>query len=291
MMSRAATSILAASVLAVLSSAPSAARTNDRDAEFAASVAAARAAVPAPKTAAPAAPAAGASAAKVPAACPDAKELETAFDVRLVDSLGRATDLRFEYADCSEEPRNDYLPPYTERSYKGPDSYALTIVTDEGKPGSDVLLSRANVWVGRFGYHENARLVSGERLAGGEVVVAKGRDQIKYQASLRAASGTFARTRVCDEGVRRLVGSAARDADGRVSTGFGRGGPGLVLLTAAKAYYYHEDCDICAELDECDLDTGATRAVITAHGVSCSDIAPYRPERGELYSACDGVPR
>lgn len=290
-MSRAETSFLAA-VLAVLSIPAAAQVRTDRDGDFAAAVSAARAAVPAPRALAkPAALVAAQTGPKVPASCADAKELETSYDVRLIDASGHKIDLRFEYAGCDEEPRNDYLPPYTERSYKAADGYGLTITTNEGEEGSDVLLSRGTAWIGRFGYQKNAKVVSGEEIATNDVVIAQGRDQVKYGAILRATYGVFAQTKICDEGIKKLAGSSPRGSDGKVSTGFSRGGPSLVLLNNAKAYYYHEDCDICAELDVCDLTTGATGAVITAHSVSCSDMNPYRQERGEIYSACEGNPR
>jgi len=40
-----------------------------------------------------------------------------------------------------------------------------------------------------------------------------------------------------------------------------------VLLTATDAYYYHEPCDICADVTKCALQSGALRTTIAAHVV------------------------
>lgn len=58
----------------------------------------------------------------------------------------------------------------------------------------------------------------------------------------------------------------------------------LVLQTSKEAYYYYEDCDICAEIDKCDLKTGAVKRVVAAHSAGCSDIAPFAA--GAVYNAC-----
>lgn len=58
----------------------------------------------------------------------------------------------------------------------------------------------------------------------------------------------------------------------------------LVLQTVKEAYYYYEDCDICAEIDKCDLNTGAVSRVVVAHSAGCSDIARFAA--GAVYSAC-----
>jgi hypothetical protein len=284
-------------VLAALAAVPAAAQSTDRDAAFSAAVSEVQAAVSQTNTALPktmgAAPRRAALAAAAPAqasSCPDAKELETAFVLTIA---GR--DMDFAYAGCRQEERNDYQAPYTERSYKGPDGYGLSIVTSNGwEPGhdydgatSEVLLSKGQDWVGRFGEIANAKLVSGEAVNAGAVTVP---GAAAAQATLRAADGVFPQTRACDAGIAKLAGSSPRDSQGKVATGFGQG-PSLVLLTDSQAYYYHEDCDICAELDACDLKTGATRAAIVAHSVSCSDLNPYRMERGEVFSSCGGSPR
>jgi hypothetical protein len=60
----------------------------------------------------------------------------------------------------------------------------------------------------------------------------------------------------------------------------------LMMLTATTAYYYSEDCDICASLDACDLKTHVVRNVITAHSVSCSDLDSIRKKEKVLYDSC-----
>ena len=58
----------------------------------------------------------------------------------------------------------------------------------------------------------------------------------------------------------------------------------LVLQTAKEAFYYYEDCDICAEIDKCDLKTGAVSRVVAAHSAGCSDIAKFA--KGAVYNSC-----
>lgn len=61
------------------------------------------------------------------------------------------------------------------------------------------------------------------------------------------------------------------------------GGWSLWLLTDAAAYYYHEDCDICAAVDRCELLTGAMTEWKSAHSVSCGEAAPLKQGRQVLY--------
>jgi hypothetical protein len=265
----------------ILVLAAAAAQSTDRDADFAGAVSAAQAALQQntlPQTMGTAAAKAAVQAAAAPAAksqsCPDAKELETSF-VLIV--AGR--ELPFTYAGCDQEERNDYLAPYTERSYKGLDGFGLTIVTKNGwEPGgnydgttSEVLVSKGKDWVASSGEIANAKLVSGQTVDVGTFKV--------------HMAGDYPQTRVCDQGIKKLAGYSPRDSQGKVAVGFNTY-PSLVLLNDSQAYYYHEDCDICAELDVCDLKTGQTRAALVEHSVSCSDMDPYRQERGEVYSAC-----
>lgn len=87
-----------------------------------------------------------------------------------------------------------------------------------------------------------------------------------------------------------------RDAKGTQLRGFDKAyyteyGPlalSLVLQTAGEAYYYYEDCDICAEIDRCDLKTGEIRRVVAAHSADCSDL-PKVPA-GAVYNACPAAP-
>jgi hypothetical protein len=83
-----------------------------------------------------------------------------------------------------------------------------------------------------------------------------------------------------------------RDAQGRQLRGFEsvyytENGPlnvALVMQTAKEAFYYYEACDICAEIDKCDLKTGQLTRVVAAHSADCSDLAHYAA--GAVYSAC-----
>lgn len=70
------------------------------------------------------------------------------------------------------------------------------------------------------------------------------------------------RLKACDAAVERMGGVY--------------GGYELYLLTDTHAYYYHENCDICAELDRCDLQTQEVGMVFSAHSVSCEDMEPFR---------------
>src|SRR3569832_840518 len=109
-----------------------------------------------------------ASPAKAPSSCADAKELETSFELAVAFRGGvEPRIMAFDYAGCSEEGRNDYLPAYTERSYKGADGYGLTIVTNDGASSSEVLVSKGKDWIGQYPALSNAALVSGDPVAAG----------------------------------------------------------------------------------------------------------------------------
>jgi hypothetical protein len=222
-----------------------------------------------------------ASPAKPITSCPDAKELETPFELTVTYADGRKPlALSFEYAGCEEVGRNDYLPPYTERSYKGADGYGLTIVTNDGEAGSDVLVSKGKDWVGRFGYQANAALVSGNPIAAGE---------LGGKAALRdSAKPLYPQLKTCETADwSKASGSGAPTrSGGKPDMGFGRGGPSLVLLTKTAAFYYHEDCDICAEVTKCELATGKLTSTIAAHSVECADLSKVRSEPGAVYDAC-----
>jgi hypothetical protein len=223
--------------------------------------------------------AAVAASAKPITSCPDAKELETPFQLTVTFADGRKPlNLSFEYEGCEERGRNDYLPPYTERSYKGADSYGLTIVTNDDETDSEVLVSKGADWVGRFGKIENATLLSGNPLAAGTVE--------KGKAVLRdSAKPVYPQLKACESAV-----GAPRDAAGYPETGYGSNGPSLVLLTNSAAYYYHQDCDICAEVTKCELATGKLSSAIAAHSVDCGDLKPY--SKDAVYDACaDGASR
>jgi len=198
-----------------------------------------------------------------PASCSPAPELEVSFQLR-VPKAPEPVELK--YAGCSEEDRDDLLSGYTERHYEGKDGYALTLVTSHGDGAhaargedraSDVLVSKGSDWVARFGEVANAELLSGR------VFQASG-------FSLSSAKTRTPSTFACEAKLPKAV----------------YGPNQLWLLTKTKAYFYREDCDICAELDSCDLATQAVKAEIVSHSVSCADLEPYRKGQTIAYDAC-----
>lgn len=94
----------------------------------------------------------------------------------------------------------------------------------------------------------------------------------------------FAALPVCEAALKKALGADLRDYRGAIVKGFSRGG-GLVLLTKTDAYYYHEDCDICAEVTRCSLKDGAVSTLKAAHSVDCGDLAPLL-KKDVAYSAC-----
>jgi acyl-coenzyme A thioesterase PaaI-like protein len=78
--------------------------------------------------------------------------------------------------------------------------------------------------------------------------------------------------------------SAPVRTEGKVDLGWIRGGTSLVLLTKTAAYYYHEDCDICAEVTKCELATGRLSSAVVAHSVDCADMKPY--SKDVVYDSC-----
>ena len=77
--------------------------------------------------------------------CADAKELEIPFVLSFAETAIRPVPLHFAYDGCDTMPRNDYQPPYTERSYKGEYGYTLKIVTDEGGVSSVMTMGTSEV--------------------------------------------------------------------------------------------------------------------------------------------------
>ena len=199
-----------------------------------------------------------AASSKIGKDCSEAKELETRFELKVTFPGGaQPLDISFTYSGCREEGRNDYLPPYTDRGYEGRDGYALTIVTEEGESKSEVLLSHDKEWF-RFGKIANASLVSGDLLTVGKLLTGTA----TLRGVPRELSEKFPQLKACDAEASKLF------------TYYGAGR--LMLLTDAGAYYYHEDCDICAAIDVCDLKTHAMKNIVSAHSAGCSDLAPYR---------------
>lgn len=207
----------------------------------------------------------------LPNSCADAKDqLERRFQLEIHGN--KTQSVSFVYAGCREEGRNDYLPPYTERSYKSDKGdYVLVIVTNEGEAQSEVLLwsEGAKEWIGRFGSIANAKLASGEWVDSLKV--------LKTPAELRGVELTmlerFPQLKTCEESFNK----------NHANDGYLRN-PELLLVTEDAAYYVYEDCDICSAIDSCDLKTGRLTTVKTAHMLSCSDVQEYKKGKQIAYS-------
>lgn len=90
----------------------------------------------------------------------------------------------------------------------------------------------------------------------------------------------------CEDALKKAFNVSVRDYMGALNKGFSRSGYSLVLLTTTDAYFYHEDCDICAAVDRCELKTGKLTDYKVAHSVDCADLAPVIKNGGVVYSAC-----
>ncbi len=95
----------------------------------------------------------------------------------------------------------------------------------------------------------------------------------------------YAALPVCEASIKKAFGASIRGFNGSISKGFIRGGVSLVLLTTTDAYFYHEDCDICAAVDRCSLKDGVISGFKAAHSVNCSDLASVL-KKNVAYSAC-----
>lgn len=89
----------------------------------------------------------------------------------------------------------------------------------------------------------------------------------------------------CEAAIKKAFGVDVRDFKGVLSKGFSRSGLSLVLLTTTDAFFYHEDCDICAAVERCSLKDGSLSTLKTAHSVDCRDLAPFL-KKDVAYSAC-----
>jgi hypothetical protein len=188
------------------------------------------------------------------------KALETPFELSVPKG---AEPIQMTYAGCKEEGRNDYLSGYTERYFKGAGGWGVTFVTEHGDGAypkadetkkSDVLVSKGKDWVARMTGVPNAKLVSGDALKDGDF-------------SVRAHKApSFPR---CEAAIKTYYR-----------------GPELWMVTKTTAYYYHEDCDICAELDACDIATGALKVEIVAHSVSCEELGRFKKGQTVVYEDC-----
>jgi len=94
----------------------------------------------------------------------------------------------------------------------------------------------------------------------------------------------YAALPVCEATIKKAFGITLRDFKGVIIKGFSRDA-GLVLLTTTDAYFYHEDCDICAAVERCSLKDGSLSNFKTAHSVDCGDLAPLL-KKNVAYSAC-----
>lgn len=93
----------------------------------------------------------------------------------------------------------------------------------------------------------------------------------------------------CEAAIKKAFGADLRDFKGELNKGFSRGGYSVVLLTTTDLFVYHEDCDICAAVERCELKTGKMSTFKTAHSVDCDDLAPFL-KNGVVYSACPPRP-
>lgn len=89
----------------------------------------------------------------------------------------------------------------------------------------------------------------------------------------------------CEASLKKAFGASVRDFKGGLNKGFTRDGMSLVLLTTTDAFFYHEDCDICAAVERCSLKDGALATFKTAHSVDCRDLAPFL-KKDVAFSAC-----
>jgi hypothetical protein len=116
--------------------------------------------------------------------------------------------------------------------------------------------------------------------------VKEGKDAQCTPAQIDAAYADVPR---CEAAIKKAFGADLRDFKGELAKGFSRGGYSVVLLTTTDLFVYHEDCDICAAVERCELKTGKVSTFKTAHSVDCSDLAPFL-KKGVVYSACPQRP-
>lgn len=95
----------------------------------------------------------------------------------------------------------------------------------------------------------------------------------------------YAAVPLCEASLKKAFGVDVRDFKGVLNKGFTRDGFSLVLLTMTDAFFYHEDCDICAAVERCSLKDGSLSNFKTAHSVDCGDLAPFL-KKGVAFSAC-----
>lgn len=103
--------------------------------------------------------------------------------------------------------------------------------------------------------------------------------------SPRQIDAAYAALPLCEASLKKALGMDARDYKGVLNKGFSRSGLSLVLLTTTDAFFYHEDCDICAAVERCSLKDGSLTNFKTAHSVDCGDLAPFL-KKDVAYSSC-----
>jgi hypothetical protein len=96
----------------------------------------------------------------------------------------------------------------------------------------------------------------------------------------------YVELRRCEASMKAAYGQDVRDFKGNLITGFNnRDGLSLVLLTTTDAFFYHEDCDICAAVERCSLKDGVIKTLKAAHSVDCADLAPFL-KKDVAFSSC-----
>ena len=103
--------------------------------------------------------------------------------------------------------------------------------------------------------------------------------------SPKQIDAAYAALPLCEAALKKAFGADVRDFKGVLNKGFSRSGLSLVLMTTTDAFFYHEDCDICAAVERCSLKDGSLSTFKTAHGVGCGDLAPFL-KRDVAYSSC-----
>lgn len=106
-----------------------------------------------------------------------------------------------------------------------------------------------------------------------------------YSCTPAQVDAAYVALPVCEASIKKAFGVDVRDAQGVITKGFNRDGMSLVLLTTTDAFFYHEDCDICAAVERCSLKDGSISNYKSAHSVDCGDLAPFLA-KNIAYSAC-----
>ncbi len=191
-------------------------------------------------------------------------ELETVYQLTLKKG---AQPVILVYSGCRDEDRDDLVAGYTERDFQGDDGYGMALITGHGDGAynnpsespkvSHVLIAKGKTWIADFGDIENAKITSQGEIAKGEM-------------TLQAVNHAIPSVPKCDADVQSPYGRTD-----------------LWLLTKKKAYYYVESCDICEEIDSCDLQTGKIKVEVAAHQVSCGEISRFTAGEEIVYQSCD----